>query len=246
MRSQSPRFSKEGDAEIQGHRLCQAQLMAEESPAQPLGAALNPREITRNVFAGTPWLPPTQPLKIPISSALPGENKTQFGPLRLCWSLNHPMLQPWLCLTPHCWRSGEPLVPSRDPLPCPGPWQREQRDQTRSHGWAGVSLLLPPTSVALFCPLVEGSRGWAHPGSTSQAEGVQCSALPWPRALPSLHLPARPAPMWHRLGPIPSILLDAEFVSTRRVFNPQAPSPLCPTLRPYFSWECGGTKAVAG
>lgn len=75
MRSHSPRFSKEGDAEIQGHRLCQAQLMTEESPAQSPGAALNLREVTRDVFTETAWLSPTQPLKISISSALPGENK---------------------------------------------------------------------------------------------------------------------------------------------------------------------------
>lgn len=141
--------------------------------------------------------PPTalspSPWRLP--SALLCQGKTnQILSLRLCWSLNPPMLQPWsnLCLTPHCWRtSGEPLVPSRDPLPCPGPWQRGQRGQTRSHGWAGVFPLLPPTPLALFCPLVEGSQGWAGPGPISQAEGVQCPAFPWPRALPSLHLAGR-------------------------------------------------------
>lgn len=46
-----------------------------ESPAQHPGAALNAKGGTRNVFTGTQWLSPTQPLEVSISSALPGENK---------------------------------------------------------------------------------------------------------------------------------------------------------------------------
>lgn len=54
------------------HCLCQAQLMAAESPAQPPRAALRPGEAP-GMFSL--WLAPTQPLGVPISSALPGENK---------------------------------------------------------------------------------------------------------------------------------------------------------------------------
>lgn len=81
--------------------------------------------------------------------------QSQFGPFSLCWSLNLPMLQPWLSVTPYCQRaSGEPLAPSRDPLPCPGPWQRGQRGQTRSHGWAGVSRCCLPPLLPFFAPSI--------------------------------------------------------------------------------------------
>lgn len=104
---------------------------------------------------------------------------------------------------------------------------------------------LPPLSP-FFAPLFWGSQGWGHPGSISEAEGERCPALPWLRALPST-LPGRPAPMWHRSGPISSIFLDVEFVSLR--LHPRsrtAPSLLRPAPRPYFSRGYGGTKALAG
>lgn len=100
---------------------------------------------------------------------------------------------------------------------------------------------LPPLSP-FFAPLFWGSQAWGHPGSISEAEGERCPALPWLRALPST-LPGRPAPMWHRSGPISSIFLDVEFVSLR--LHPRsrtALSLLRPAPRPYFSRGYGGDK----
>lgn len=123
-------------------------------------------------------------------------------------------------------------------LPWPLAEGTERPNQVLWVGWG-----VPAAASHLSRPFLPPCLGAAGAGDTLAPflrQREQCPAYPWLRALPASTLPARPAPMCHGSGWIPSILSDVEFVSTRRVFNPRAPSS------PYFSRERGGTKALAG
>lgn len=60
-------------------------------------AAPKPREVTGNVFTGCSGSLPPSPWRFHQLCFARGK-QPQFGPFMLCWSLNPPMLQPWLCL----------------------------------------------------------------------------------------------------------------------------------------------------
>lgn len=81
MRSQSPKFSKEQDGQIQGHLLCQAQPMAADSPAQPPGQPQNRGKLP-GMFSLDAVAPSHLALGGSISSALPGENNPNLVLLR--------------------------------------------------------------------------------------------------------------------------------------------------------------------
>lgn len=97
MRSQSPKFSKEQDGQIQGHLLCQAQPMAADSPAQPPGQPQNRGKLPGMFSLERRGSLPPSPWRFHQLCFARGK-QPQFGPFTLCRSLNPPMLQPWLCL----------------------------------------------------------------------------------------------------------------------------------------------------
>lgn len=152
----------------------------------PLEAAPNPGKLLGMFFYWNTEAPSHPPLAGSLQLCFARGKQSQFGPFSLCWSLNLPMLQPWLSVTPHCQRASGELLESPWHHPgtlCPAlaPGKGDREAKPGPTGGLGCPAAASHLSCPFLLPVFE-----AHPGCVSQAEGAQCPTFHRLRALPCL------------------------------------------------------------